>query len=77
MEVPNVTNDIRTHLNAYNDEATETNLSTEIDNSLATVMPKFAAATISDQEVANWCDKNGYPRPPDLINVPPLPEPLP
>jgi len=66
LEVPNVTNDIRTALNAYNDEQIETTLSGELDSSMAVVMPKFAAATVSDQEVANWCDRNGYPRPPDL-----------
>lgn len=69
MEVPNITNDIRSHLNAYNDEATETGLSTEIDTSLAVVMPKYCAFIVTDQEVANWCDKNGYPRPPDLAGA--------
>lgn len=72
MEVPNITNDIRSHLNNYNDEATETALAGEIETSMAAVMPKFAAAMVSDYEVANWCDKNGYPRPPDLVGVPPL-----
>ena len=68
-EVPNIVDDIRSHLNAWNDEATETGLATEIDNSLAVVMPKYSAATVSDQEVANWCRQNGYPEPPDLVNV--------
>jgi hypothetical protein len=69
LEVPNITQDIRSHLNAYNDESTESGLSSEIDTSLAVVMPKYAATIVSDQELANWCDKNGYPRPPDLVGV--------
>lgn len=70
MEIPNITSDIRSHLNAWNDEATETGLSAEIDTSLAVVMPKYCAFVVTDTEVANWCDKNGYPRPPDLVGVP-------
>src|SRR5262249_27241827 len=63
LEVPNTPSGIRDALNAYNDEATETGLATEIDNSLATVMPKYAAATITDYDVAMWCDRNDVPRP--------------
>jgi len=63
LEVPNVTDDVRSHLNAYNDEATETTLVGEIDAGLAVIMPKFAEAMVSDQDVANWCEKNGYPLP--------------
>jgi len=66
LEVPNVTNSIREHLNAWNDEATETTLSSDIDTSLATVMPKFADAVISDGEVKAWCEKHGYPVPEGL-----------
>lgn len=73
MGVPNVTNDVRSHLNAWNDEATEATLASEIDAGLAVVMPKIAASTVSDQEVANWCDKNGYPRPPGLSGGAPMP----
>lgn len=77
LEVPNVTDDIRSHLNAFNDEATETTLVGEIDQSLAVIMPKYAAAAISDGDVANWCDRNGYPRPDGLIGVTPAITPMP
>lgn len=66
LETPSITDVIRDHLNAYNDEAMETTLVAGIDSSLAVVMPKYAAYTISDRDVAAWCDKNGYPRPPGL-----------
>ena len=66
LETPNITQDIRAHLNAWNDEATETGLAAEIDTGLAVVMPKYAAIAVGDQEVANWCERNGYPPPADL-----------
>jgi hypothetical protein len=64
LETPNVTNNIRAMLNAYNDETTETTLISELDGALAVVMPKLAAATVTDQEVISWYKKNGYPVPP-------------
>jgi len=69
LEIPNITNDIRTALSIWNDESTEVALSSELDSALAVVMPKYAAATVSDQDVANWCDRNGYPRPDGLVGV--------
>jgi hypothetical protein len=77
LEIPNITSRIREHLNNWNDEETEDSLSVDIDGALAVIMPKYASAAISDQDVANWCDKHGYPRPDDLIGVflptPPIP----
>jgi len=73
VENTNITAKVREHLNAWNDEATEGTLSSDIDGAMATIMPQFADAVISDQEVANWCDKHGYPRPSGLINVTPPP----
>jgi len=67
LEIPNITNGIRDALNAWNDEATEATIITDLDSAMAVVMPKYAAATVSDQEVANWCDRNGYPHPPGLV----------
>jgi len=69
LETPIITDKVRDHLNAYNDEATETALAADIDTAFATVMPVFADAVISDTEVALWCDKHGYPRPDGLIGV--------
>jgi hypothetical protein len=63
MEIPNITDRIRDHLNAWNNEATETTLASDIDTSLAVVMPKYAAATVTQQDVDNWLDRNGYPVP--------------
>jgi hypothetical protein len=69
LETPTVTDKVREHLNAWNDEATDEILAGDIDAAFASVMPKFADAVISDAEVALWCDKNGYPRPPGLVGV--------
>lgn len=64
LETPDITARIREHLNAWNDEATETSLAADIDSGLAVVMPKFAAATVSEQDLDNWLERNGYPLPP-------------
>jgi len=69
LETPTITDEIRDHLNAWNDEATDESLGGDIDTAFATVMPKFAYAVIYDNDVALWCDKHGYPRPPDLVGV--------
>jgi hypothetical protein len=66
LEEPDVATNIRQMLNAYNSEAQETSLVSFIDSALAVVMPKYAAATITDQQVAEWCERNGYPVPPNL-----------
>jgi hypothetical protein len=77
LETPTIQQKVRIHLSQWNTDADEVTLSSDIDSAMATVMPKFADAVVSDQEVANWCDKNGYPRPPGLVNVapPPIPNP--
>jgi hypothetical protein len=67
LEVPQISQRIRDHLNAWNDETTETALAADIDSGLAVVMPKIADSQISDGQVANWCEKNGYPVPPGLL----------
>jgi hypothetical protein len=66
LESPDVSVNVRQMLNAYNDEAAEASLASYIDTSLATVMPKFAAATVSDQDVDNWLESNGYPEEPPV-----------
>lgn len=72
IETPGITARIRDHLNAWNAEDTEGELAADIDGAFAVVMPVYAAATISDYDVALWCDKHGYPRPPGLTgNLPP------
>ena len=70
LEVPQITGRIRDHLNAWNDETTEGELVADIDTGFAVIMPKFAAAVISDQEVIAWCNRNGYPVPPELETPP-------
>lgn len=72
IEIPNISQRVREHLNVWNTEATEGSLASDIDTSMATVMPTFAAYMVSDEQVAGWCDRNGYPRPPDLVGVTPL-----
>lgn len=74
IEMPDIIASIRDHLNAWNAEATETALAADIDTAFATVMPRYAATSIPDYDVALWCDRNGYPRPPGLTGpMPPTP----
>jgi hypothetical protein len=63
MEEPVMTAKVRDHLSDWNDEATETTLSGDIDTALASVMPTFAEAVVTDADVAAWCEKHGYPLP--------------
>lgn len=74
IEAPNITARIRDHLNAWNAESTEAELAADIDAAFASVMPLYAAAVVTDYDVAVWCDKHGYPRPDGLTgSLPPLP----
>jgi hypothetical protein len=61
MEEPVMTARVREHLSEWNDEATETDLSSDIDTAFASVMPRFAESVVTDQEAADWCAKHGYP----------------
>jgi hypothetical protein len=63
MEEPVMTAKVRDHLSEWNDEATETLLSGDIDTALASVMPRFADAVVTDADVTAWLDKHGYPPP--------------
>jgi hypothetical protein len=72
VAVPQIAGNIRSHLNAWNGEATETTLAADIDSGLAVVMPKIADSVISDSQVADWCEKNGYPVPPGLTGGMPM-----
>lgn len=74
IEIPNITARIRDHLNAWNGEDTETALIADIDGAFASVMPRFASDVVTDYDVAIWCDKHGYERPPGLTGMlPPAP----
>ena len=63
MEEPVMTARVREHLSEWNDEATEGELAADIDVAFAAVMPRFADAVVTDQDVASWCEKHGYPPP--------------
>lgn len=69
VEDPNIRAKVRQHLNIWNDEATEATLSNDIDVAVPFILPKYAATVVADQEVASWCDRNGYPRPSGLVGV--------
>ena len=63
ISVPDIQTNIRQHLNAFNDEATEASMDLQVDSALAVVMPTFAAATVTDAEVQRWMDENSVVAP--------------
>jgi hypothetical protein len=61
MEEPVMTGRVREHLSDWNDEATETTLSADIDTAFAAVMPRFADAVVTDADATVWLEEHGYP----------------
>jgi hypothetical protein len=55
---------IRQYLSQWNDEATETALSTQIQDVTNEIMPAFSKADVSDADVAAWYAANGFADPP-------------
>jgi hypothetical protein len=51
---------IRLYLNQWNDEATEISLSQQIQDVTNEIIPRFAAADVSDADVAAWYAANGF-----------------
>ena len=63
VSTPDIQTNIRQHLSAFNDEAVEAAMDAQVDGSLATVMPVYCAGAVSDAEVLNWYNDNGFPDP--------------
>ena len=63
MEEPVMTARVREHLSEWNTEEVEATLVADIDTAFASVMPRFADQTITDADVAAWCERHGYPLP--------------
>jgi hypothetical protein len=59
LQDPATVTNILQYLNQWNDEATEVSLSSQIDSVIAGFMPRFAASTVSKDQVANWYTQNG------------------
>lgn len=60
LQDPATQTNIRQYLNAYNDEATETALASQIEGVIGTFMPRFAAMEINDTQVDQWYADNGF-----------------
>jgi hypothetical protein len=56
---PATVSNILLYLNSFNDQATEETLSTEIDAVVSAFMPRFAAVTVSKDQISNWYTQNG------------------
>ena len=62
--VTDIQTNIRQHLSAFNDEATEAAMDAQVEGALATVMPQYCEGTVSDAEVTRWYEDNGFGEPP-------------
>lgn len=59
LQDPATVNNILLYLNSFNDQTTEETLSTEIDAVVSAFMPRFAAVTVSKDQISNWYTQNG------------------
>jgi len=46
---------------AFNDEATEVSLSSQVESMIAAFMPRFSAIDVTQQQVTDWYTNNGFP----------------
>jgi hypothetical protein len=69
LQDPATVDNISQYLNAWNDEATETTLSTEIGAVISAFMPRYSATQVSDGQVQTWYNNNGFPPPPPPTNT--------
>lgn len=60
---PSIQTNIRQHLSAFNNEATEASMDAQVDAALSAAMPKYADAIITQAEVDRWLQENGYVTP--------------
>ena len=57
---PSIQTNIRQHLNAFSDEATEVSMDAQVDAALGAAMPRYANSIITQAEVDRWLEENGY-----------------
>lgn len=75
---PDIQTNIRQHMSPWNDEAVEAAMDAQVESSLAIVMPTYCAGAVSDQEVLNWYNDNGFEEPPpaqQAVQQQPFPPP--
>jgi hypothetical protein len=71
IAVPNIQTNIRTHLNAYNDEATEVTLDAEVDGAISSFLPKFCLTNTTQAQIDAWYLEHGFEvEPASGVNTP-------
>jgi len=63
LQDPTTQTNIREYLNSFNDDATEVALGAQINSVITAFMPRFAASDVTDQQVQQWYDSNGFGTP--------------
>ena len=64
LQDPATEANLRDYLSEWNSEAAEATLSAEVQTVIGAFMPRFAAADVSDAQVQQWYDQNGFVDPP-------------
>jgi len=61
LQDPATQTNVRQYLNDWNDEATETALSAQVESIIGTFMPRFADLDVTQQQVEDWLAQHGFP----------------
>jgi predicted Abi (CAAX) family protease len=76
LQDPATQTNVRQYLNAFNDDAVETALAAQMEPIIGSFMPRFADVDVSDAQVTDWYNANGFPSP-EVIRAMPGPAPGP
>lgn len=64
---PTTATNIREYLNPFNGETVEQSLGAQIEGVIAGFMPRFAATDVTDAQVQQWYEQNGFAEPPPEV----------
>src|SRR5262245_58405765 len=67
---PTIQQNVRQHLSAFNDDTTEQTMDAQVDAALGANLPYFAKSQVSDQQIKEWYEANGFPETPATETIP-------
>lgn len=60
VATPDIQTNIRQHLNAFNDEATEAAMDLQVDGALSSTLPAYCRTQVSQSQIDQWYADNGF-----------------
>jgi hypothetical protein len=57
---PGIQTNVRQHLHAYNDEATELQMNAQVDSALSANLPLYSKTLVSQSEIDQWYNDHGF-----------------